>query len=310
MHLERTKRTLLLVKAKDAGFREEKMKQDDVICIVGGGSESRLAFFKNGKRVEEKRGESLNPLNQPYASFTSHFDTLLDGYPKNIAVVLGIVGAEEKILAEMVYAYFQRCGFKSVNLFSYNHLRLLGAHRGEEGVLLLAGVHSMALAYQGGRFLRRGGLGYLIGDEGGTFHLGRKGLKKAARELEEGGGLFSEKVLEHLMCRDLGELLKWIYAPERRRKDFSRLITFLLDEPAAGDLLDESARELVDLLFRLFDLLPHPLPISLGGRLLLKTQLGERVMEEAHRRNPDLRFSQALGDALDGGYYYFMKEYL
>jgi N-acetylglucosamine kinase-like BadF-type ATPase len=81
--------------------------------------------------------------------------------------------AERRRLAGRVRALAQR-----VEIISDVEAAYLGALGEREGIVLLAGTGSMALARNArGRWARAGGLGPLLGDEGSAFWIGREWLR-------------------------------------------------------------------------------------------------------------------------------------
>ncbi len=69
-----------------------------------------------------------------------------------------------------------------VHVISDVEAAYLGALGPGPGILLLAGTGSIALGRDGtGRWVRRGGLGPLLGDEGSAFWIGREYLKAVAQ---------------------------------------------------------------------------------------------------------------------------------
>ncbi|MGL5540012.1 MAG: N-acetylglucosamine kinase [Erysipelotrichaceae bacterium] len=61
---------------------------------------------------------------------------------------------------------------------------LLGALGGQEGIVLISGTGSIALAKKGNDYIRCGGWGYLLGDEGSGYDLGRKTLSLFAKQAD------------------------------------------------------------------------------------------------------------------------------
>jgi N-acetylglucosamine kinase-like BadF-type ATPase len=80
-------------------------------------------------------------------------------------------------------------------------IALWGGLAGRQGVAVLAGTGSIALARAAdGREARAGGWGYLLGDEGGAFWLGRAALASLLRVLEgrQAHGLLTRSLLTAL----------------------------------------------------------------------------------------------------------------
>ena len=124
------------------------------------------------------------------------------------------------------------------------------AFKGGDGVLLIIGTGSIILARHHRHAMRRsGGWGYLLGDEGSGYNLGRDGLRAVASALDSD----TQTVLATRAAVDLDmstreELLAKIYGEDFRLAEFAPVV---LAEAEAGDkesigIVDNNARELVD----------------------------------------------------------------
>ena len=63
-----------------------------------------------------------------------------------------------------------------------------GAFLGAPGIVVIAGTGSVALGWDGERFAYAGGHGYLLGDEGSAYWIGREAVRAALRFDEQTGG--------------------------------------------------------------------------------------------------------------------------
>ena len=63
-----------------------------------------------------------------------------------------------------------------------------GAFLGAPGIVVIAGTGSAALGWDGERFARAGGHGFLLGDEGSAYWIGREAVRAALRFQEQAGG--------------------------------------------------------------------------------------------------------------------------
>ena len=88
----------------------------------------------------------------------------------------------------------------------------LGGVGPRPGVAVVAGTGAVALACDGhGRFAHVDGFGALLGDSGGGFWLGRRGLQMALCDLEGrmgGSRAVLNRLREHLGCTDLRGLVR------------------------------------------------------------------------------------------------------
>ncbi|HET7559878.1 MAG TPA: BadF/BadG/BcrA/BcrD ATPase family protein, partial [Limnochordia bacterium] len=106
------------------------------------------------------------------------------------------------------------------------------------GVCLVAGTGALAYGRDvGGRTARAGGWGYLLGDEGGGFAVGREALRAALRA-GEGSGPPTELLDRILGAWDLADrdaLLSIVYAEGDRRERIGALAPVAAAAAAAGD---------------------------------------------------------------------------
>lgn len=69
-------------------------------------------------------------------------------------------------------------------LHNDSQIAAFGALGGSDGIVMIAGTGSIAVAYKSGQWHRRGGFGYLIDDGGSAYDIGKKALKVFARMSE------------------------------------------------------------------------------------------------------------------------------
>jgi N-acetylglucosamine kinase-like BadF-type ATPase len=168
------------------------------------------------------------------------------------AVGLGVAGADAAHsaawLREVVAAAAP--GALAVPSSDYE-IALVGAHGARQGLLLLAGTGSLAYGVNAaGAAALAGAWGYLLGDEGGGYWLGREGLRAVAR-MDDGRGratALAPALLGALELADARALIPWLYGAPHV-SEVARLAPLVLDCAASGDpvaraLVDEAAREL------------------------------------------------------------------
>lgn len=142
------------------------------------------------------------------------------------------------------------------------------------GAVLNAGTGSMALArLPNGRFVRAGGLGPLIGDEGSAFWIGKRYAGHLATN-----GRKENKVRELAKGTDSVSKISGLAAVVRRRARADR-------QGVESRILREAEDHLIALLGRLRERLPGRvrLPIALTGAVLADAAFRERIMRRAKR---------------------------
>ena len=155
------------------------------------------------------------------------------------AICLGIAGVDRPGDAEAVRGIMRRIGFKTRTLVVNDALIALVAGAGDEpGVVVVAGTGSIAYGRNAaGQAARAGGWGYLLGDEGGGFWIGRAALSAAVRQFDGRGPatLLTEMVLQHMRLASPSELIHEIYYRDLQRHAIAGLAALVQDATDAGD---------------------------------------------------------------------------
>ncbi len=112
-----------------------------------------------------------------------------------------------------------------------------------DGVLVIAGTGSNILARFNGKAVHSGGLGYLLGDEGGGFWFGKEFLRRGLSDLQTGKKTeFSEAVTDFFKESDFAEVLQKIYTnslPSKLIADFGKTV---IKTESAKQILEEGAK--------------------------------------------------------------------
>jgi N-acetylglucosamine kinase len=129
---------------------------------------------------------------------------------------------------------------------------LAGATAAGHGIVTIAGTGSIAFGRNPeGRTARAGGWGYVFGDEGGAFDIGRQALRAALR-MEEGWGpatALRDVLLRATASGNANQVLHRFYTPEWPRSRVATLARLVDDAAGEGDpvalhILNGAAQEL------------------------------------------------------------------
>jgi N-acetylglucosamine kinase-like BadF-type ATPase len=155
------------------------------------------------------------------------------------AVCLGIAGVDRPADAEAVHGIMRRLGFKSRTLIVNDALVALVAGVGDSaGVVLVAGTGSIAYGRdESGRAARSGGWGYLLGDEGGGFWIGRSALAAVVRQFDGRGPatMLTDLVLADMRLGNPTELIHAIYDKGLQRRTIAGIAALVQRAADAGD---------------------------------------------------------------------------
>ena len=174
--------------------------------------------------------------------------------PRPDAICLGIAGVDRPADARAVEGIMRRIGFKTRVVVVNDALVALVAGAGERpGVVVVSGTGSIAYGVDvSRRACRAGGWGYLLGDEGGGFWIGRAALSAVVREFDGRGPAtrLTELVLDEMRLATPSELIHAIYDRGLQRPLVAGLAGLVQRATTAGDavaanILARAAQELV-----------------------------------------------------------------
>jgi len=181
-------------------------------------------------------------------------DTLSQRDVRPDAICLGIAGVDRPSDAQAVQGIMRRIGFKARVTVVNDALVALVAGAGEQaGVVIVAGTGSIAYGVDASkRACRAGGWGYLLGDEGGGFWIGRAALSAVVRAFDGRGPAtrLTELVLAEMHLATPSELIHAIYDRGLQRPLVAGLADVVQEAMLAGDavashILARAAEELV-----------------------------------------------------------------
>jgi N-acetylglucosamine kinase-like BadF-type ATPase len=153
------------------------------------------------------------------------------------------------------------------------------------GVAVVSGTGSSAFARAAdGRTARCGGWGYLLGDEGSGFAIGRAALQRALRGLESGASpdSLSRKVLATVLANSVSEVTNNVYKCADSRAKIAALAAIVISAADQGDadakvVLESAARDLAEIVGRAarlvgLDQRQYPIDVAASGGVLVSSK--------------------------------------
>jgi N-acetylglucosamine kinase-like BadF-type ATPase len=206
------------------------------------------------------------------------------------AACFGLAGADRASDRGIVEQWARQIGLAG-RLLVVNDARPL-LHAGQMsgvGIALIAGTGSLALGREpGGQMARCGGWGWLIGDEGSAFSIGRAVLNRVTRAADgrDSATPLLDYVLHHFSLTRAEELIGAVYGNDTPRAVIAGLAPLAFEAARSGDavasqVLDEAADELSKLVRSIATQLqlPSPVPLALAGAVLIQQEaLRERLL--------------------------------
>jgi N-acetylglucosamine kinase-like BadF-type ATPase len=289
--------------------------------IDGGGTRSRLALTDGeGRVLVRAEGGATNIYSVSREEVFGNLKSLLGralesgGIEKGelLAGCLGSAGlgreGEQKIYREF---FDTLLGPRSqVKLCTDGEILLCGGLEGLEGYCLIAGTGSVALGRsEGGRMVRAGGFGYLLGDEGAAAWIGKTAIARSLRGLEgrDLPGAMITAILEKTGLKKGEDLIQYVHH-DAGKAQIAALAPVVTEaaragDPLARDILRGGADELVLLVKSVLDQSPwieKQILVLAGGVIEHDEILTGSLRESLTARFPKLTVTEPRGSALEG----------
>jgi N-acetylglucosamine kinase-like BadF-type ATPase len=226
---------------------------------VGGTKTTCLLSNEEGRVVESARGSGANlqavgELELEKVLHAVMEETVAHQSVTPAAICLGIAGVDRPDDAAVVRGIMSRIGYKARILVVNDALiALRAAVAGGPGMVIVAGTGSIVYGCDSDDFAARaGGWGYVLGDEGSGYWIGRLALRAIVREADGRGAPTSltRRVLAHFGVDRPDELLQTVYHEDFKPAVVAALATHVQQARDSGDavasgILTRAAQELV-----------------------------------------------------------------
>lgn len=255
------------------------------IGIDGGGTKTACVIGEeDGTILAKKTGPSSNIQSKP---FTEAIRVL-------VGIIQGVTMEAEISISQVDVIYMTLAGAGRVNdreriIHSLTRLlpenaeiildhdakgALVAGTTGKNGIVLIAGTGSIAYTFPGPNKppIRVGGWGYLLGDEGSGFDIGRKAVAAVMKAYDGRGDSTKLKalLLRHFKRERPDELISLIYGKEDVRSYIASAARLVFEaaeqqDSVAKKILTEAQSELFSLVEQAY----HGLPENASNMLVL-----------------------------------------
>ena len=225
-----------------------------VIISVDGGQSSTLAMIATleGKIIATGFAGPSNHVDEPGGperlrraldqSIGEALNACGLGSKKITSICLGMTGGANLAL-EWAISQYPDAQVQSY----YDYVTALaGASLAQPGIVVIGGTGAVAYGrLADGREAKVGGWGYLMGDEGSGYDIGRRALQMAAQAFDGRIEMTSllQRVPAQLGLSDLQAVHKMLYSGQITRPQIARLTVSVMASAEAGDVV---ARRLLD----------------------------------------------------------------
>jgi glucosamine kinase len=249
-------------------------------AIIGldiGGTKTRGVRFEDGVAVADGSAGSSNVQNvsREDAAFNlaELFARIGGGQVSQVYAGAGGIDTEDDAaaLAALIEPHVPAARITVV----HDSRLLLAAGRASTGVAVIAGTGSAAWGKNAaGEEARAGGWGYLLGDEGSGYWLGREAVRHSLRRMNQGlpADQLTAALLEACGVDHPNRLIALFHSPETGRRFWAQQARLVVEAAAAGhvvsqELLEQAGNDLAALAAQALRKLGLDGPVILGGGL-------------------------------------------
>ncbi|WOH17492.1 BadF/BadG/BcrA/BcrD ATPase family protein [Paenarthrobacter sp. GOM3] len=255
----------------------ENVLSGTVIGLDIGGTKTRGVRFENGTPVRDGSAGSANVQNvsreQAAANLAELFGRIGGGVIEEVYAGAGGIDTDEdaQALADLIAPHAPGARITVV----HDSRLLLAAGGASTGVAVIAGTGSAAWGRNdAGEEARAGGWGYLLGDEGSGYWLGREAVRHSLRRMNQGlePDQLSRALLESCGVEEPGKLIALFHSPDTGRRFWAQQARLVVEAADAGDgvslaLVQQAGADLADLAEQAIRQLGLDGPVILGSGL-------------------------------------------
>lgn len=269
------------------------------IGIDGGGTKTRAAICDGTGQVKAIAvGEGTNPLSRPWDEVERTLQACIKQVQEQAGAKaeevaglhIGLGGADHQPTKALIQAAFHDTWQERLFIDNDAIAALYAGTWGSPGIVLICGTGSIAYALtEHGERHRVGGWGYLVGDEGSGFDLGKRAAVAVLRAYDGRGEqtMMTELFLTHYGAERPNELISLIYNASNPRMGLAQTSGLVERAAKSGDaialrLISEAADSLIELATTCFAKTNERLPVVLaGGLLTANTMLCQQLKQKA-----------------------------
>ncbi|RYL93074.1 hypothetical protein EWI07_08210 [Sporolactobacillus sp. THM7-4] len=234
------------------------------LAIDGGGTKTDAVLFSaSGQIVGRAIGEGTNPNGMEFGRVTDHFRKLFSqlfasGRPVEIAgCFAGLSGSDSPELAgKLAESLRSACPTPIKRLKVGNDAlnALWSGTDGKPGLVVIAGTGSIAFGIKpNGDSFRIGGWGYLFGDEGSGYDIGRETIRHVLMAVDgrEKKTALTEALIGYFKVSHITDIIPIVYSCTKNV--IAGLVPLVVHEAEQGDalagqILNDTAEKLIHLI--------------------------------------------------------------
>ncbi|TLM86910.1 N-acetylglucosamine kinase [Pseudarthrobacter sp. NamE5] len=248
-----------------------------IIGLDIGGTKTRGVRFEDGVPVADQSAGSSNVQNvtpdEAARNLADLFARIGGGQVAQVYAGSGGIDTDDDAaaLASLIQPHVPGARVTVV----HDSRLLLAAGHASTGVAVIAGTGSAAWGRNAdGGEARAGGWGYLLGDEGSGYWLGREAVRHSLRRMNQGqpADMLTTALLRSCGVDDPNRLIALFHSPATGRRFWAQQARHVVEAAAAGHpesqaLLEQAGEDLAAMALQVLRQLNLTGPVILGGGL-------------------------------------------
>lgn len=258
--------------------------------IDAGGTHTRFVMMnEKGEAIDRYNMESIHFMRVGFDGITNHLNNAKEhfenlGYDfNNIEIVMGMGGfGESKEIQNSILTAVHKV-FEKITVMNDAKFAMISALNNQDGIYLISGTGSIAFGIKDQKELRMGGFGYLLGDEGSAFWIGKKILAAFTKEADQRHPRTElyDLIMNSFELESPYDLIKIANEEEDYRgwvAQLSSLVSSIDHVDKIRHIYKEAGKELADLVngFKASD----KTPVALGGGVLIHNNIVKESLEK------------------------------
>jgi len=213
------------------------MKSFEAVVIDGGGNGLRAFNIYNGK-IRKKYTYPIGNFHRIKNNLKKILHQLLleVGYKKETQLAIAMAGLSSQNEFQYLEKTLSSLGITKFKIMTDAFAAYKGAFCNEDGIIVISGTGSIVMSIDLNNSIHRvGGWGYLLGDEGSGFFLGKEMLKYFIECIDNENG--SDELLnffEKEYNNDIKSLIRKYNSSKEPVKEISKLTYFLNKAQSLG----------------------------------------------------------------------------
>lgn len=272
--------------------------------IDGGGTKTSACLInEEGRIISEFQEEGLNFLGGHSGTAKTSLEKIISKAFEFIArdnlkaVSISTAGISHKHVQGLLSEVLNSYKITSQVFFSGdNKIALYSIFPSGYGTVLMSGTGSMCYSRTSYGEFRAGGYGYLLGDEGSGFDIGKQLLKKVCISFDSGkDSVLTEYVKNKLGIYSAQDIIQYVYKENFKTSisSLSPILDILVEQndPDGNEILDSVSASLIDLVSCVFSRIRNvPDEIGVYGSVILKSRpVYDAVKQKLSFAFPDIR---------------------